>query len=76
MFLSFFDKLVIGLAAVFIRRWRVEAGEELSQDELLQMLADLDDEYEAGEIDERSYQRERAALKEELAAIWQSDEEE
>jgi mono/diheme cytochrome c family protein len=68
--------LVIGLAAVVIRRWRMDAGEEWDQDDLLQALADLDDEYETGEIDERTYQRERAELKAELAAIWYADEEE
>ena len=68
--------LVIGLAAVVIRRWRLDAGQEWHQDDLLQALADLDDEYEAGEIDERTYRRERAELKQELAAIWYADEEE
>jgi mono/diheme cytochrome c family protein len=67
--------IVIGIAAVFIRRWRVEADDEWDQDELLQALADLDDEFAAGEIDERTYQRERDELKAELAAIWQSEEE-
>ncbi len=68
--------LVIGIAAIAVRRWRLEPDQELDQDDLLQALADLDDDYEAGEIAERDYQRERAALKAELAAIWQSDEEE
>ena len=66
--------IVTGIAAVFIRRWRFEAGEERDQDELLQALADLDDEFAAGEIDERTYQRERKDLKAELAAIWQGEE--
>ncbi|UCG23171.1 MAG: c-type cytochrome [Chloroflexota bacterium] len=68
--------LVVALTAVVIRRWSLETGEEWDQDDLVQALADLDDEYEAGEIDERTYQRERAELKAELAAIWHADEEE
>lgn len=66
--------VVIGLAAVTIRRWQANPGQEADQEELLQLLADLDDEFEAGEIDEQEYHRERAALKAELAAIWQSEE--
>jgi hypothetical protein len=68
--------VVIGLAAVVIRRWQMDDRHELDQDELLQELADLDDEFEDGEIDEPEYRRERAALMADLAAIWHSEEEE
>ncbi|MFN2223751.1 MAG: cytochrome c, partial [Candidatus Promineifilaceae bacterium] len=67
--------VVIALGALAVRRWQTGAADqEADQDELLQLLADLDDEFEAGEIDEQEYHRERAALKAELAAIWQSEE--
>jgi hypothetical protein len=68
---------VIGVAVVAIRRWRLApAGdEEMDRDELLQAIADLDDEYEAGEIGERDYQRERAAYIDQLTEIWQDEEE-
>jgi hypothetical protein len=68
--------LVIGLAVIVISRGRVHNVEELDQDDLLQALADLDDDYEAGEIGEKEYWREREALKAELAAMWRDEEEE
>lgn len=42
-----------------------------TQDELLRAIARLDDEFEAGQIDESDYQARRADLKARLAAIWQ-----
>lgn len=39
-------------------------------DELLHAIADLDNRFEAGEIDEATYQAQRAELKQQLAAIW------
>jgi hypothetical protein len=73
------------VAGVFlIRSWRqrdvydveeyedeVYAGEELDRDALIAEIAALDDAFEAGEIDEADYQRERAALKEALLAVWE-----
>jgi mono/diheme cytochrome c family protein len=44
--------------------------EELDREALLEEIATLDDAFEAGEIDEATYQRERAALKEALLAVW------
>jgi mono/diheme cytochrome c family protein len=64
--------LVIGIAAVAIRRWRLEPEEEyLDRDQLLQEMADLDDAYEAGEISEEEYQGQRQELKAELMEIWE-----
>ena len=40
------------------------------KEELLQAIAQLDDAYEAGEIDEDAYEERRQALKEALLAIW------
>ena len=47
------------------------AGAGLDRDTLIAEIAALDDSFEAGEIDEADYQRERAALKEALLAIWE-----
>lgn len=41
-------------------------------DELLQAIADLDDRFEAGGIEEAEYQAQRAELKRRLAAKWQT----
>jgi hypothetical protein len=38
---------------------------------LLQAIADLDDAYEAGELDEDEYQQQRQELKTRLTAVWQ-----
>ncbi len=40
-------------------------------DELIQIIAALDDAYAQGELDETAYQAERARLKADLQAIWQ-----
>lgn len=41
-------------------------------DALLQAIADLDDAYEAGELEEAAYQQQRAELKQRLASLWSS----
>jgi hypothetical protein len=43
----------------------------MSRDELLDELADLDDAFEAGEINEADYHRERDEIKADLMAIWE-----
>ncbi len=66
--------VVAGIAAVVIRRWRLDSGDEiLDRDELLQEIADLDDAYEAGEIGEADYHRDREAILADLKAIWEAD---
>jgi mono/diheme cytochrome c family protein len=45
--------------------------ENLDREALLEEIAALDDAFEVGEIDEPTYQRERAALKEALLAVWE-----
>ncbi len=67
--------VVIGVAAVVIRRWRLDTEEEMwDRDELMQAIADLDDAYEAGEIEEDDYHHQREELKAELMAIWEEEE--
>jgi mono/diheme cytochrome c family protein len=66
--------LIAAAVAVFaVRRWRGEGYEDMDADELIQALADLDDEYEAGLIDEEEYLQERDDLKAELLAIWEEE---
>ena len=48
------------------------AGSTLRREELLTSIAILDDAFEAGELPESEYQERRAALKDELVAIWNS----
>ncbi|MFZ0548846.1 MAG: c-type cytochrome [Candidatus Promineifilaceae bacterium] len=64
--------LVMVAAAVFaIRRWQTPAHDaESEKEELLQAIADLDDEYEAGDISESEYLEERDDLLADLKDIW------
>jgi len=71
--------LVIGVAGVFIWRWRREPvdayiPDRYSRQDLLQAIADLDDDYELGRISEDRYHREREELKSELVALWEEEQ--
>ena len=71
--------VVIVVAGVFVWRWRQEpvaAGdyEAFTREELLQALADLDDDYELGRIKKDRYHREREELKGELIALWEEEQ--
>ncbi len=46
----------------------------IKRDHLLRQIADLDDAYEAGEIDASSYEQRRARLKDEVQRLMQADE--
>jgi hypothetical protein len=77
--------LVVGITAVFtIRAWRSQTAKadedyeddhedetELLRQRLIQTIADLDADFEQGNLDEATYARQRAALTSDLAAIWQ-----
>jgi hypothetical protein len=71
--------LAVAVSAVVVRGWRQRQLEDLIYDDgaapdreaLLEEIAALDDAYEAGEVDEATYRRERAALKEALLAVWE-----
>ena len=71
--------LTVGLGAVAIvllgigfwlyRRQPRAAGS--TRDELLQALAELDDDYAAGEVEAAEYRRERQQLKDKLKRQWE-----
>lgn len=73
--------LALAVGLFFIQRWRTEqstmavaANGRVAQKQdiqaLLQVIADLDDAYRAGEIDETAYTQQRQELKEQVAAVW------
>lgn len=67
--------VVIVVAAVAIRRWRSGPEEyAYSREELIEAIAELDAEHEAGTIGEEEYQEEREALMDELRAIWEEED--
>jgi len=75
--------LAIGLGAValvlvgagvwwrFGRRNPAGADKTASKEDLLQAIAELDNEYAAGQMAEREYARERAELKAQLVRVWE-----
>ena len=66
--------VVIGGAVFIVRRWRHDTEDDYpSREELIQEIANLDDAFEAGEVDEDEYHREREELKAELMAIWEEE---
>jgi hypothetical protein len=65
--------VVVVVAAVMIPRWRQEPAETLDRDDLIQAIAGLDDEYEAGDIGEEEYHRQREQMMAELRATWGED---
>jgi hypothetical protein len=65
--------VVVVVAAVMITRWRQEPDETLDRDDLIQAIADLDDDYEAGDIGEEAYHRQREQMMAELKDAWDKD---
>jgi mono/diheme cytochrome c family protein len=71
--------VVIGVAGVFVWRWRqepvdAELYDHYDREELLQAIADLDDDYELGRVSDQRYQAEREQLKSELVALWEEEQ--
>ncbi len=64
--------LVVVGAAFTVHSWQNNAAEVDSGDteQLLQAVANLDDAYEAGGMDESQYQKQREKLMSELAGMW------
>jgi hypothetical protein len=69
-----------GSAALAVAYWqgwlssRFKSGARDRQAVLLQAIADLDDEYDAGRLAEEPYRARRSKLKEELLALMAADE--
>lgn len=51
------------------RRSQTTRGDSPTRDDFIQAIAELDDDYAAGEMDQRSYERERQELKGELLKL-------
>ena len=65
--------LAVAIAGVVLYRWQHPTVTQQDEaNELLYAIAELDDAYEAGEVEESSYQHQREQLKGDLAAIWQT----
>ncbi len=63
--------IVIAIAVFTIRQWQVPTYPIADQKaDLLQEIADLDDEFEAGKLNKSQYLSERESLMAELKAIW------
>ena len=65
--------LLVVVGAVFtVRSWQTSAPvvDEGETEQLLQAVANLDDAYEAGGMDESQYQKQREKLMSELADLW------
>ena len=64
--------VAVGAAVFLFNSWRNPAS-DISDDpeELLEMIVELDEMYENGEIASREYEEERAELKESLLAVWE-----
>ncbi len=63
-----------GIGVWFYRRPRTLAAGAAAgrdQEELLEAIAELDDEYAAGKMPEAKYKKERATLKRDLKKVWQ-----
>jgi cytochrome c/uncharacterized membrane protein len=68
---SVFLLVVVG-AAFTVRSWQnnIPEAETSDTEQLLQAVANLDDAYAAGAMDESQYQKQREKLMRELAAMW------
>ncbi len=67
--------LVIAGGVFTIRSWQtpapVAASTSSQREDLLQAIADLDDQFESGKIEETEYEQERDTLMSELVSVWQ-----
>lgn len=77
--------IILGISFYFVQRWRSEPAyvgavkppltaktkyKNRDGEMLLQTIANLDDAYEAGELEETAYQQQRQELKRQLTAVW------
>ena len=64
--------VAMAIAAFFFYQWRQPVDQTATIEDLLYSIANLDDAFEAGEIEEEQYQHQREQLKGDLATIWQN----
>lgn len=65
----------VALVGVGVWWWRMQKGAgrpKRDREDLLQALAELDDEFAAGRVGQAEYERDRRWLKDELAKIWEA----
>jgi len=64
--------LAVGTAVFMVKQWRGEGETAVSStpDDLLEAIADLDDEFEGGNLSHQKYEQERELLKTELINLW------
>jgi hypothetical protein len=63
--------VVIAVAIFSVRQWQAPAYDiETEKEDIIHEIAELDDDFEAGQIDEAEYLDLRESLLEELRAIW------
>ena len=62
--------IVVAIAGYAIYMWQMGDNGRSSINDLLQDIADLDDDYEEGLLSERRYARQRQKLLEELIDLW------
>ncbi len=71
--------VAIGVVAFVVRGWRSRPAEDgyfdeddyYTEEELIQAIANLDESFENGELDEKAYHSQRAELKAKLKALWE-----
>ena len=63
--------VLVGAGLWWLRRSRAAEAEPESREDLLQAVAELDDDFESGDIGEGEYQRERTGLKGKLKNLWE-----
>ncbi len=64
--------LTFAIAAFFLYKWRQPVDQVVNIEDLLYHIADLDDAFAAGEIEESQYLHQREQLKGDLATIWRT----
>ncbi len=65
--------IAVGAAVFMVQQWRREGETAVfsTPDELLAEIADLDDEFEEGDLNRQEYEQERELLKAELINLWE-----
>jgi hypothetical protein len=65
--------VLVGVGVWWFRRSPTGGDAETSREDLLQAMAELDDDFESGQVEPRDYERERAWLKSKLVKLMAED---